>query len=562
MKEIQKICSQFELSPLVGTILYNRGFNNEDLVAEYLGFKTKKFNPLEVIGVTDAVARILWALDNGERILVYGDYDVDGMTSSAILYSYLAQYSEDRERINYYVPDRILDGYGLTEKGIRRLAETGFEGLVVTVDNGISAYHEVELAKNLGKFEIVITDHHDLPTDKPVPQTWLINPKQGNQFPEMSGAGVAHMLCCALEKTRPTPRGVNWLMDLVAVGTVADMCPLIGINRSLVKYGLKVLNNKLRVGLYSLLNVSGHNFKDQINSETIGFKIGPCLNAAGRIDNPTQCVELLITDNMKYADDIAFNLYELNEKRKELSRDTAKKADEIARKMLENKPDTGVFIIQSKDFHPGIVGLVANKMVEKYNAPVLMMHEDENGNLKGSARTTLDFDIREGLANSSELLGKWGGHSGAAGLSVTKENVRALEESLSAQFLVNRKRDEILRHRFDAEVSLKMMTYTLLEELQLFEPTGMSNPPVYFRTSGLEVTYSKMVGKTEPKEHMQLRVKKDGFEMKGIYFFAPHMYPLPTDRPIVVCYKPCINEFPPGRKNIEMMVKEVFWEKD
>lgn len=560
MANINNITKEFGLSPLIAQILINRGYDDEDLIADYLGLKSNIFNPLDVDGMVPAIKRIRKALDEEERILVYGDYDVDGITGASILYSYLAQYSQDRNLIDFYVPDRIRDGYGLTEKGIRRLAETGFEGLVVTVDNGVSAYHEVELAKSLGRFEVVITDHHDLPTDKPWPDTWFVNPKKYSQFPEMSGAGVAHMVCCAMEKLWPTFKGVDWLMDLVAIGTVADMCPLTGINRALVKYGMQKLNKKIRIGIYSLLNAGGFDFNSgPLTSETIGFRIGPCLNAAGRIDNPTQCVELLITEDMGFADKIAWNLYELNEKRKEISKDTVARADAMAQQLMKENP-TGVLIIHAKDFHPGIVGLSAAKIVEKYNRPVLMLHEKENGELAGSARTTLDFDIREGLANATELLGRWGGHAGAAGLSVTKDNLEALQANLNKQFMDKRKgKEELINHHpFDAEIYLKNVNFSLLEQLEIFEPCGMSNPSVYFRSSQLWVNYDKLVGKVLPKEHLQFKVDQDGFGMKGIAFFSPHLFPLPRNIPVTVCYKPTVNYFQ-GRKNVELMAKEIIW---
>jgi single-stranded-DNA-specific exonuclease len=558
--DLKKICSEFGLSPLMATILCNRGYDQIDDISEYLGYSMPKFNPLEVDGMTEAIKRIRKALDSGERILVYGDYDVDGITGAAILYSYLSQYNPDRHYIDFYVPDRIRDGYGLTEKGIRRLAETGFEGLVVTVDNGVSAYHEVELAKSLGRFEVVITDHHDLPSDKPWPDTWFVNPKKYGQFPEMSGAGVAHMVCCAMDKLWPTPKGVNWLMDLVAIGTVADMCPLVGINRTLVKYGMNVLNKKIRVGIYSLLNAGGFDFNSgPLNTETIGFRIGPCLNAAGRIDNPTQCVELLITEDMGFADKIAWDLYELNEKRKLISKETVARADAMAKQLMIDNP-TGVIIISAKDFHPGIVGLSAAKIVEKYNRPVIMLHEKENGELAGSARTTLDFDIREGLSKASDLLGRWGGHAGAAGLSVTKENLAALQENLNKQFIEKRqgREDLITRHPFDAEIYLRNVNADLMKQLEIFEPTGMANPSIYFRSSELWVTYDKLVGKVKPEEHLQFRVSEGNWQMKGIAFFSPHLFPLPRNKSVEICYKPAFNYFQ-GRMNVELMAKEIFW---
>jgi single-stranded-DNA-specific exonuclease len=552
---VHEIAAHYGLPIMVSRILVNRGFDTMEKADEYLGYTVQAVDPMAILGVPEAIQRIRWAIDNEEQILVYGDYDVDGITGAAIMWSYLHQYDPSGERIRYFVPDRMRDGYGLTVKGINRLASEGFDGLVITVDNGISAHDAVSLANSLGQFDVVITDHHNVPKKGP-PDTWVVNPRIGDQYPIMSGAGVAHMVCCALETQKETERGVDWLMDLAAIGTVADMCSLTGINRTIVKFGLEILNESPRLGLWKLISANGRDPEERITTETIGFTIGPCLNAAGRIDNPTKCVELLVTDDDDKAEEIARWLVQVNEERRTKSSDTGNKADEIAEKILKKSPENKVLIVTSKDFHVGVVGLSASNVTQKYDMPALLLTETEDGMLKGSARSVDGFNILEALTGAADLMENFGGHAAAAGMSFKKENLPAIQKVLN-EYGKNLVRPDVKVVPFDADVKLSVINRKLVEQLEIFEPCGMGNPSIQFKTSGLMVINSKLVGK-KSKDHLSVELAQGGNDIRGIGFFMKDKFPLPTDVPVTAIYKPSLNTFA-GRTSVQMMLKDISW---
>lgn len=554
-----QIARQFGVSLLAAGILVARGHDTMDKVAEFLGHTTPVFDPMSVFGVVDAIARIFWALDNGQRILVYGDYDVDGITSSALLYSYLRQYNPDRKVIDFFVPDRVKDGYGLTEKGVQRLADEGFNGLVVTVDNGISAYDAVELAKKNGLFQVIITDHHALPIDKPLPQTWLVNPQIYDQYPMMSGAGVAHMICSAMEMQRPTAKGVDWLADLAAIGTVADMMNLTGPNRPLVRYGLHLLNEKCRLGVEELLMANKFDFaKDRITTETIGFKIGPPMNAAGRIDNPTRCVELLVTEDPNEGKEIAEWLVDMNAKRREVSGSATDEALAQAAAQLAVNPEIKVLVLTSKDFHPGVVGLAASKVVEEYHRPAILLAEKDDGMLSGSARSIPGFSVKALLDNNrAHVPGlDGGGHAGAAGMHFHSQYLDIFRVEADKFFEAVMGGLVEVGVRFDATVSFGMLSHRLIDELRIFEPCGMGNETIMFRTVECEVFAEKPVG--ADKSHLKATFVENGRKIDAIGFgLASHLDRLKDQREgLTVYYKPDTNVFM-GRSNLQLMLKDI-----
>ncbi len=455
----------------------------------------------------DAVKRVLAAAESGESVVVYGDYDADGITGTVLLLEILESIGINA---SHYIPDRFSEGYGLHHQSITRLREKGAD-LIITVDCGIRSVYEVERAKESG-LDIIITDHHRPGEDLPLAAA-VINPKQINEtypFQSFAGVGLAYKLGQALMLTKNQDIPDGWL-ELVAIGTVSDLAPLLDENRYLVAKGIEQLNRTSRPGLIALMDIAGIE-KGRVSANSIGFGIGPRINAAGRIDSADTAVELLRTTQMPRAYELAKELDSLNRRRQKLTADTV---DEV-RMIISGRDGDDVLFAAKKGFHEGIVGLAASRIADEYYRPVIVatMKDDFT---RGSARSIPGFHITEALDECSELLVQYGGHSSAAGFTVATPDVHKLQNKLNelaGQHLSES--DRIPKIEIDVEVELGNLDWELLNFIERLEPCGMGNPSPLFGSRQLIVTSYRAVGKD--LQHLKLTLRQGDHFFDAIAF--------------------------------------------
>ncbi|MBI4746663.1 MAG: single-stranded-DNA-specific exonuclease RecJ, partial [Deltaproteobacteria bacterium] len=425
------LAASLNISTITSQLLINRGISDVEQAGRFLSSTLSDIrSPLGMKGMKEGVERVLKALHNKEKIAIYGDYDVDGITSTSILLMFLKSAGAD---VSYYIPERIAEGYGLNADAIRSLAEKGVT-LVITVDCGISDHTEVKLAKELG-VDVIVTDHHEVPDDPP-PAYVVINPKQqGCPFPfkNLAGVGVAFNMIIALRATlrdegfwkgKEVPNLKEYL-DLVALGTIADVVPLVDENRIFVKYGLMELTASTKPGIIALKEISGLS-DAQINAGMVGYRLAPRINAAGRVGKGVDGVRLLTSERYDEAASIAKLLDDGNKERQGLEEVILREATEMAEAGLIYGRKS--LVLASENWHPGVIGIVASRIAEKYYRPTVMIAL-KNGVGKGSARSIHPFMLYEGLKECSHLLNEFGGHDYAAGLSINEENVEKFRDA-------------------------------------------------------------------------------------------------------------------------------------
>ena len=410
------LAAELGISPLVTGILLERGLNDTESMREFLyGSLTPFHDPFLLKDMEKSVRRIERALAAGEKITVYGDYDVDGISASSLLYIYLHGRGA---RVETYIPQRKNEGYGLNDDALQTIAEGGTT-LVITVDCGISGLHEVENAPQC--LDIIITDHHTVPEQLP-PAYAIVNAKQADDaypFKELSGVGIAFKLCQALEQKVPG-RLPEWaeLTELAALGTVADIVPLVGENRELVRRGLAAMESTELVGLKALIEASGLS-NQRIAADNIGFGLAPRLNAVGRLEHAQRAVELLVTDDSYEASEIAAELNRENSLRQDISRQIQEEAEALLAQ--EEHIDTAI-VLASEGWHQGVIGIVASRLVDKYHLPTILL--SISGDMaKGSCRSIPALNLYEAIAAEADILTQFGGHHQAAGLTLPTAKV-------------------------------------------------------------------------------------------------------------------------------------------
>jgi single-stranded-DNA-specific exonuclease len=538
------------LHPLVGQLLWNRGVTDPDKVEAFLNVHWGQLHdPSHMRDMDRAVERIRRAVENHERVGVYGDFDTDGVTGVALLYQVLSGLGLD---VLPYIPKRREEGYGLNTAAIEYLAAK--VGLLITVDCGISNVHEIAHAQALG-MDVIVLDHHTPPAV--LPQGYaVINPKRpGCEYPYkmLAGVGVAFKLVQALHRAGlQGPVKVKQLLDIVALGTVTDVAPLDGENRVLVKYGLDALNRTQRPGLRALIDVAA--IKDRIDCRAIGFRLGPRINAVGRLDDAIGAYELLLCDDPEIARGMAANLDEYNRQRQGLTADVMERAREIAR--ATGKLDNRIIVLDGEGFPSGIVGLVAGKLVELFGRPVLLLERGEEL-CRGSARSIAGFSIVDALAECADLFTKYGGHAMAAGFTLPPGNLPELEARLQAIGLRDL-RDELLAPalQYDAELPLAAHSHALLDQIDRLAPFGHGNEEPLWVTHNLRVVDARRMGKEN--QHLKLRLH-DGAGSFGEAVawgmgerISEFMGPARVD----VAYTLEVNEWQ-GRRKIQMKVKHL-----
>ena len=494
-----RLQKQMGISKLLARLLLKRGVSTPEAAAEFLNPNENSiYDPYLLHDMDKAVERIQDAVMGDQKITIYGDYDADGLTSTAVMYEALEQIGAN---VNYYIPDRFSDGYGPNMEVYKKLVSDGTE-LIITVDNGVSGYDEVAYAQSHG-VDVVITDHHELP-DKLPEAVAIVHPRHPDKnypWPNLAGVGVAFKVASALLEDIPQE-----LLDLVAIGTVADLMPLLDENRALVKFGIMALRNTQRPGLLAVLANAKINI-DDINEETIGFALAPRLNSLGRIQNGSTGVELLTTLDEDKAKQIASRVESLNTRRKELVATISKQAFQ---KLAEDETEHLVNVVAGKDWHEGVLGIVASHLVEETGKPSLVLSINDDGNIaKGSGRSVEAFQLFDAINGHRDLLTSFGGHHMACGLSLEESKIGELQavldnEARKQQLDLNKKPQLEIEQTIEAdEVSLD-----LIEELKQLAPFGADNPKPIFSFTNYSVQSSFLMGQEKNHFKMSIRGKR------------------------------------------------------
>lgn len=543
------------ISPLMAQLLINRGIYTVRAAREFLNVSIADLHPPELMrDLPEAVEIISKTLDRAGKILVNGDYDVDGVTGTTLLVHVLRRLGG---QVEYYIPHRLSEGYGLHTPVLQKARASGVE-LVITVDCGISSAAEVDEANRSGGPVIIITDHHEPPTELPLAAA-VINPKRNDcryPFSELAGVGVVFKLVQALLAKRGNPFSWEEYLDLVCLGTVADIVPLQGENRILVKHGLPHLGNSMRPGLQALCRICGIQ-SDTITAWDVGFILAPRINAAGRLDDAGLVVEMLLSDDYDSALAKAMLLNQANQERQNLEALTL--AEALG--MLEQNPELAgrdVLVLASANWHPGVIGIVASRLVDRFYKPVLLIACD-NGLGKGSARSISGFHLYNALEYCAGCLAGYGGHAMAAGFSLQVEQIDALREQINiyaAAHLSEADTEPVME--LDALVSLQDVTYELINEIERLAPYGHGNPGPLFALQQAKVVNCRGVGKNNA--HLKMLLSEQNVAIDGIGFnLGQFAGELAAAREVSVAFTPSVNTWQ-GRQTLQVKVQDVHTE--
>lgn len=497
--QTKKLAEALNLSELVAEILINRGYDTKEKAESFLKPGPENlYDPYLMHDMKKGTDRIRTAIVEGQKITVYGDYDADGLTSTSIMYEALTQLGAE---CDYYVPNRFDDGYGPNKDVYKRLIDNGTQ-LIVTVDNGVAGHEAIEFAKEQG-VDVVITDHHELPQELPDAYA-IIHPKIPNDdgdypFEGLSGAGVAFKVATALLEEIPQEA-----LDLCAIGTVADLVPLVDENRVLVKYGLEALRSTERIGLLALYEECGLK-QDEVDEETIGFSIAPNLNALGRISDATVGVELLTTMDEQKASELAKTVLQQNMERQNLVKDITAQAQDLLNEESQNHL---VNLVWGEKWHEGVLGIVASRLVESTGKPTIVLGVNRDSGLaKGSGRSVEAFNLFDALDGHRDLLEKFGGHHMACGLTVSADELPKLQEILD-QEAKNQNLESAAKQVkiLDGDIDLSEINPEMIQELSVIGPFGTNNPKPVFSYRGYVVEDAKPMGNGN---HLRLNLLND-----------------------------------------------------
>lgn len=527
---------------LVGRVLAARGIVDEDEARAFLRTDVGLLHdPLEMKDMAPAAARLEQAIERGETIAVYGDYDVDGVTSTCLLYDFFRRRGA---RTLWYIPRRLADGYGLNCRGLDALKAQGAQ-LVVTVDCGITAVEEVEYAKGLG-LEVIVTDHHACKDALPDALA-VVDPHRSDcayPFKGLAGVGVALKLAMAM--------GAEFeeYADLAALGTVADVMPLLDENRAIVAQGLERLNHRSRPGVRALLDAAGA--AEGVTAVTLGYTLAPRLNAAGRLGVTEVAVRLLLSESLEEAEPLAGELCELNRRRQSLEGEIF---DICVQRVEAEASEDAAIVLAGEGWHQGVVGIVASRLAEQYQKPAFMISL-EQGMGKGSCRSAGELSLFDALESAEDLLEGFGGHAMAAGFTVREENIPALRARLNAWVEKNRSRERGSSLRVDVALpGPELLTESEVAALELLEPYGAGNPKPVFSLPRATLVEMNRVG-LEGK-HMRLRLSCRSQRFPGIFFSCPRQgWDFQAEDRVEVAFTPQINEFR-GRRSVQLVVQDV-----
>ena len=571
------LARRLRISPLLAQLLHHRNLDDPDAAGKFLKPTLKDLeDPASLPGVVAAAERICVAVDRGEKIFIYGDYDVDGLTGTAILWHCLNMVEAD---VHFYVPHRIEEGYGLNSQAISELAELD-TNLIITVDCGISASEPARLAAELG-VDLIITDHHRIDSDLPACHA-IVHPAlpgSGYACKYLSGAGVAFKLAWQLAQrlskpgasatSGPNGAGIRvsnsfreFLISatgLAALGTIADVVPLTGENRILAAFGLQGLASSKNPGIQALIESVGLT-GSKLDSYDIGFKLAPRINAAGRMGHAQLALELLTRAAKARAEKIADYLEQQNRQRRKVEQDITKQAVRLVTEKKLDTPETRGLVLAERDWHAGVIGIVASRIVDRYHRPTVII-AIENGQGQGSARSIPGFNIFEAFHACREYLTSFGGHAMAAGLSIAVENIEPFTAAFAAyagDHLSPADLEPVLR--IDAAACLDMITEELLIDINRLAPFGQSNRrPLLVTEDCAVVGEPRTVGKT--KKTLQFTVARDGTTRKCVAFGqASLLKKLATCQTVSLAYRPILNEFN-GYRSAELQIEDMRFNK-
>lgn len=501
-----ELAAALGVSPIVAGLLAARGYQDPGSAEAFLNPSLDQLHdPKLMLGVSDAVKRLLYAIDHQEPVLIYGDYDVDGTTGTAVLLRALRMLGATA---GYHVPHRFTEGYGIQQAGLEKALSDGFK-LVVSVDCGIRAHEPLHWARAHG-LDIIVTDHHLPDEDEgPPPALAVLNPNQhGCTYPDknLAGVGVAFKLVQALFRERGREAQVPGFLKMVAIGTVADVAKLVGENRAIVALGLSDLPRAVNPGLRALIEIAGCGEGAEMTAYDLGFRIGPRINAAGRMDAARAVIELFEAKGKDEARNLAEHLDTRNQQRKEAQREIFNRAIEEFEGGAERNAQTHAAVIAGDGWHRGVIGLAASKIAERLNRPCVVISLDGDVG-HGSARSIEAYHLFNGLTACRDLLDKFGGHSHAAGLAIRREQIPEFRRRLNehaASCLTAEDLSPTLD--IDAEVEATELSFQLSQDLRLLEPFGAGNPRPVFATHGFRVLSEPQVIK---EQHLKLRVAGD-----------------------------------------------------
>ena len=506
---VMELARQLEVKPVIARLLTQRGLDSPEKARAFFSSSLMdQHDPFLMDGMEVAVRRISLALERHERILVYGDYDVDGTTGAALLYMFFTKLGAD---VDYYIPDRIREGYGVSATGIEYAADNGFK-LLITVDCGVAAAREIVLASGKG-IDTIVCDHHEV--DVPPPALAVLDPiKPGCNYPfkYLSGCGVAYKFAKAISFRLGKTDLPDEYLDLVAIAAAADVVPLIGENRVFVQAGFNAIARHPRAGINALFTSSRVDHT-RLTSGQVSFNIAPRINAVGRLGDAKRAVELLITDNEDVAAEFAQVLESENSHRKVIDERTFEEANDLALSILRGG-DRNTLVLHKDSWHPGVVGIVASRIVEKFYKPTIML-TTVDGIVRGSARSVVGYDIFSSIKECSDLLLQFGGHKFAAGLALSPENLSEFGrrfESLVAKTITEEMKTPVIS--IDADLELSDLDGVFMKALKKFEPFGPHNSKPVFRTARVYLSDARIVGSS----HLRMKLKANGITYDAIRF--------------------------------------------
>ncbi|MFL6554975.1 MAG: single-stranded-DNA-specific exonuclease RecJ [Bacillus sp. (in: firmicutes)] len=505
---IKKLETELKITPLVASLLVNRGFNTVESARYFLFGKEEFHDPFLLTGMDIAVTRIREAIENQEPILIFGDYDADGVSSTSVLMITLRDLGAN---VQFYIPNRFTEGYGPNEAAFRSAAENGIN-LIITVDTGISATYEASVAKELG-MDLIITDHHEPGPVLPEALA-IIHPKLPDStypFRELAGVGVAFKLAHALYGEVP-----EHLLEIAVIGTIADLVSLKDENRLIAKKGLEKLKTTNNIGLRAILKLAGVD-PMSINEETIGFTLAPRINAVGRLEDADLAVQLILTDDPLEAESLASDMDALNKSRQSIVNSITTEALEEVEKNFPIESNK-VLVIGKEGWNAGVIGIVASRLVEKYYRPTIVLNFDpDKGVAKGSARSIAGFDLFKNLSTCRDILPHFGGHPMAAGMTLNLENVAELRTRLNILAEEQLTHEDLIPVTFlDEEIKLQHVNLSSLDEMSLLAPFGMDNPKPKVLINNVDITNIRKIGSEQ--NHLKVLVNESGANLDGVGF--------------------------------------------
>ena len=543
--EVNELLKQCNISRLLAILLCSRGIVAKEQVDLYLSPTRKDFyDPFLMPDMQKAVDRIINAIENKEKVIIYGDYDVDGITSTTVLKQFLA---ERGLIVDWYIPNRLNEGYGLNKNAIKEINDKGYK-LIITVDCGISALEEIKYANDLG-MEVIVTDHHEPVEVLPQCLAVVDAKRKDNIYPynQLAGVGVVFKLIQALSiKLNLEEKEFLKFLDLVAVGTISDIVPLKDENRVIAKLGLKLVEVTKNIGLKTLISVLG--FK-KIDSTAISFGVAPRINASGRMGVQEKALNLFLTDNYEEAKKITQELNEFNNDRQAEEQKIFKEALE----MLKKENDKSCIILGNENWHHGVIGIVASKITDMYFRPSILLCFEENEG-KGSGRSIPGFDLHKALMECSKDIKKFGGHSMAIGITIEKDKFESFKNDFEKYAEQTNIKEIVPIVNIDAEISLKDLSIDIVKQLELLEPFGEANKMPQFLFKNMKIIAIRAISEGK---HLKLKLKQDNYIIDAIGFNMgelSNLYQI-EDR-IDVVGNIGVNAFN-GMENLQINIKDI-----